>query len=190
MNAFRVNLIRCVSHYALSALLSKDGRGADVSASRTLYVERKIKRREHVTREQPYLPHFWLERLSFHQGIRPEVCQKQLVLLHIEPRARVAGMRRIIGAATIRYQFIFPPSNQNACPPQLSCMCDHRNVLEHVFLMAVQRGCFGRAIQRGRAAGKGSLHHARLVGRALQGVHSADCGDRVASTALRASRGR
>ena len=182
-----MNLIRCVSHYALSALLSKDGRGADVSASRTLYVERKIKRREHVTREQPYLPHFWLERLSFHQGIRPEVCQKQLVLLHIEPRARVAGMRRI-GAATIRYQFIFPPSNQNACPPQLfSCMCDHRNVLEHVFLTAVQRGFFGRAIQRGRAAGKGSRGK---VGRALQGVHSADCGDREASTALRASRGR
>ena len=53
--------------------------------------------------------------------------------------------------------------------------------------MAVQRGCFGRAIQRGRAAGKGSRGK---VGRALQGVHSADCGDRVASTALRASRGR
>eukprot|EP00235_Prasinoderma_singulare_P012500 CAMPEP_0119160490 /NCGR_PEP_ID=MMETSP1315-20130426/413_1 /TAXON_ID=676789 /ORGANISM="Prasinoderma singularis, Strain RCC927" /LENGTH=70 /DNA_ID=CAMNT_0007153147 /DNA_START=537 /DNA_END=749 /DNA_ORIENTATION=+ len=52
--------------------------------------------------------------------------------------------------------------------------------VEHVFLTAVQRGFFGRAIQRGRAAGKGSRGK---VGRALQGVHSADCGDRVASTA-------
>ena len=158
--------------------------------ARCMLVERKIKRREHVTREQPYLPHFWLERLSFHQGIRPEVCQKQLVLLHIEPRARVAGMRRIGAAIYEKVSVHFSALNQNACHPQLSCMCDHRNVLEHVFLIAVQRGFFGRAIQRGRAAGKGSPHHARLVGRALQGVHSADCGDRVASTALRASRGR